>query len=1081
MGLTIITGSSKTGKTHYITEKIAQSDCYSVMIVPEQISLITENRLIKRCGYLSSERDVLSFGRLFYRVYKEFSGKTREYISSGGKAIIVASLLNKSSSNLTVFSNSSRSDIYAGEILNTISEFKRYGISPEQTEQMKNNFSSAASKNKFSDLAFIYRNFNSEIEKQGENNEDNLSYLINLIPKSQYIKDRTFYIDGFSTFTKVELKIISLLLKHSKGVFITLKTDRRNKYIFSPVDETLRLLKTCTSKVEINEIHLENNYVHKDDLLHIWENYGCFPVKKYTKKTSNIFLYTSDTPENEVRLCARDILKYIRQGYKFSDICVVSGDLSVYASLVEKTFKEYGINIYIDKKHSVSETPLFLYFMSLFNIFINNFAYEDVFSFLKTGFTDIAEKDIAALENYVVQYGIKGKLWLEDFKFPDVNLATVNSSRKKLIDLVMPFREKTKGRTKISDYYEALKEFTIKSSLREKTEKISKDLLKRNEKAKSLEARQIFNAVLGVLKEMITVTDDYSIGLEKFSRLFSAGISQTKVGIVPPTQNSVTFSTYDSARNKEIKILYILNANEGIFPAKISSSGLITEKERSDMKKCDLEIAPDSRVKAFQQPFKIFETLTLPTDKLILSRSVSNTDGKNTIPSPVIKSLESILGKLQENVFKSKNQFDYISTPKATLKDILLNNDADFSEVKNWYRIKNNSDFEKITQQKGFTTLAKINSEVNELMWNKKLSVTVSRLETFAKCPYMFLLKYGLKLEKRKENIIQSADTGSFVHKILEDTLGKIIEERMPISELTPARCAEIADSVSDIAVDDLNRIHPNFSKKELYMQSKMKKVAKDASIAAINQIQAGEFVPYGTEMNIGSEDVIPPLSITTPNGNEVKLYGKIDRIDTLPDGFRIIDYKSSKHSLELNKAVDGISLQLVTYAKAITDKLGKPYGMYYFVFSPSATEKDSVPAADEILQDNIKSYKLSGITVGDVFSVLKADNNISGYSSVISARKTKDGTISSSNLISQKEFDVIAEKTIDKMGEYSDTILNGKFEIKPLCSEDRLSCDYCDYNSICKFEESYFDVREEETVSNKKFIETMRGENNEC
>ena len=70
MGLNIISGPAKSGKTKYIMDLIEKESLPLIQIVPEQISLSYENKIIKKCGYLSTDRDVLSFGRLFYKVYK---------------------------------------------------------------------------------------------------------------------------------------------------------------------------------------------------------------------------------------------------------------------------------------------------------------------------------------------------------------------------------------------------------------------------------------------------------------------------------------------------------------------------------------------------------------------------------------------------------------------------------------------------------------------------------------------------------------------------------------------------------------------------------------------------------------------------------------------------------------------------------------------------------------------------------------------------------------------------------------------------------------------------------------------------
>ena len=55
-------------------------------------------------------------------------------------------------------------------------------------------------------------------------------------------------------------------------------------------------------------------------------------------------------------------------------------------------------------------------------------------------------------------------------------------------------------------------------------------------------------------------------------------------------------------------------------------------------------------------------------------------------------------------------------------------------------------------------------------IWGDKINTTVSRLESFAKCPFSYFMKYGLRAQERKEATVDPAEFGTYVHAVLEQT-----------------------------------------------------------------------------------------------------------------------------------------------------------------------------------------------------------------------------------------------------------------------------------------------------------------------
>ena len=102
------------------------------------------------------------------------------------------------------------------------------------------------------------------------------------------------------------------------------------------------------------------------------------------------------------------------EGLRYRDIAIISGDLSAYANYMEKIFANYDIPLFMDHKRSILINSFVEYLRSLLAMGEQNFTYESVFRYLRTGLTVLDEKQIDILENYVLAMGTRGyKKWQE--------------------------------------------------------------------------------------------------------------------------------------------------------------------------------------------------------------------------------------------------------------------------------------------------------------------------------------------------------------------------------------------------------------------------------------------------------------------------------------------------------------------------------------------------------------------------------------------------------------------------------------------------------------------------------------------
>src|SRR5690625_431716 len=126
------------------------------------------------------------------------------------------------------------------------------------------------------------------------------------------------------------------------------------------------------------------------------------------------------------------------------------------------------------------------------------------------------------------------------------------------------------------------------------------------------------------------------------------------------------------------------------------------------------------------------------------------------------------------------------------------------------------------------------------------------------------------------------------------------------------------------------------------YIQRKLQDIIAQATYILSEQARASGFSPIGFELGFGLEDGLDAVTIPLPNGYEIILRGRIDRVDQTEVNnnlyLRIIDYKSSSRGLDLVDVYYGLALQMLTYLNVVLSQSEKwlgtqasPAGILYF------------------------------------------------------------------------------------------------------------------------------------------------------
>lgn len=1126
MSIRFIYGRAGIGKSTWCINSIAENikkddENKLILIVPEQYTFNTENRILKSIGEPALLRtQVLSFKKMAHEVFEECGGRVKEIIKESGRNMLIHKVLNEKIESLEYFRKISREQGFYEIVSDVISEFKKYNVEVDSLRNIEESIQESDLYNKIRELSIIYEAFNEEMNEGYIDGDDELTLLGKKLLENDIYTNSEVWIDEFSTFTPQQLEIIRLLARRCKRVNITLCMDNRDNSngnqditdVFNTIKNTenkiLKIMKenniSYDKPINLNMINVNegyNRFKNAPELEHIEKYFFTYPFNSFNGKCENVKLYKANNIYDEIERVAKSITSLIRSGkYRYKDISVVCRNIDDYEKITSVIFKDYEIPYFLDKKLELLNNPLIILITSAFEILFKDWSYESVFKYLKTGLTGIENNYIDVLENFVLEYGVKGYKWTvkeiisESWFNNNEELSEEKIFISEIMDEVrrplLVFHNKIKGKHKVSHICKAIYEFLIDIHAFERiNEWIEKfDEIGLEDKVK--EYSQVEESVIDILDQAVDVMGDKDLDSYDFFKILNSGFNNEEIGVIPVALDQVNIGDVARIKGRDVKALYIVGVNDGILPASKKEEGILSDNDRNILSEIGIELASNTRNKVFEEQFLLYTVLTISSDYLMISYPMADFEGKSLRPSIVISRIKKILPKLVEesdlyDLSSYKDKLNKVISPIPTFNELILamrkncdeeNVEEYWREVYKWY--KDSPEYENKVKNifKGLD-YSNLKNHVNknnlrELYANEdgKLMFSVSRLEKYAECPFSYFVQYGLKAKNRKIYEFTPPDLGSFVHDILDLFTNRVKKEGILWSELNNERCKEIVSNLIDIRLSEQTNSILNSSKRFKYLSQRFKRVISKSVTVMAEQIGKGEFEVFKTEFDFGNYKTGEAVMLNLQDDEKVYLQGRIDRIDTLDlDGqtyIRIIDYKTGAKKFDLNELYYGLQMQLLVYldaiiknSKYILEKQVVPGAVLYFKVDDPIIKSKKEMITEEVETEVLEELKLKGLVLKDAKVVKAMDRDIEGYSLVIPAAFKKDGDFkSTSDVVTEEEFTLLREYVNRKMISLCEDMLCGDIKIEPTKQANRSYCEYCDFSSICQFDTSIKD-----------------------
>ena len=1092
--LKLLLGRAGTGKTNGILRAIADSRGVrpQLLIVPEQHSHDAERRLCAAAGNsVSLYAEVLSFTRLANRVCSVTGGLAAPALDGGGRLLLMDVALKSVSDQLKLYARPSRKPQFLAQLAATVDECKAAGITPEKLFELSR-AAAGETGDKFHDLSLICGAYDALTAQRGMDPRDRLTRLAEGLELSRWAEGMDIYLDSFTDFTAQERGVLEQLLEQARSVTVALTCDSltgEEDDVFAPARRTARKLMDLARRKGVDA---RAEVLPPPGGMGAAGNRLFEPFWPPFRAGEGLELYRAPSPYAEVERTAAELLRLAREGgYRWREMAVTARSMEVYGPLISLIFPRYGVPVFLARMDDILQKPILSLVVSALDTVAGDYAYEDVFRYLKTGLTGLTHDEVDLLENYVLKWNLRGRNWTqkapwtfhpEGYSRPWTDrdreqVARLDGLRRRVSEPLELLRkaESRTGAGLALALYAFLERIGLARRLSDRAEELRAD----GEAELAAEYEQLWEILCSALEQCAGLLGEVPMEWEEFARLFRLVLSQYHVGTIPVSLDQVTAGEMPRLAHKHCKVLFLLGADDGSLPAAVPSPGLLADADRAVLASFGLESAPRLTDKLWREMTIVYETCSLPTERLSVSWPAAGTAGEEKRPSFLVKRLrEAFPGLTVLDGGMMGDSFRLTAPgPALELAGRYPGAEAALRNIPEYRPVMERMDRAR-TLERGRLTRASV-----EALYGGRVPMSASRMDQFQSCHFSYFMEYGLRAKARKSAGFQAPEYGTFVHYVLEHVLRERQGEEIP----TRAQVSAVVERYVREELGGLEKETPRFR----YLFRRLERSVYAVVENVCQELARSDFEPVAFELGFGANQDLPPVELTV-DGLTVSVSGFVDRVDGwVKDDklyLRVVDYKTGRKAFDLTDVWNGLGLQMLLYLFTLKDK-GKalfgreilPAGVLYLP-ARDAVIAGSRSMSEEQRQREVDSeLRRKGLVLDDEAVLSAMEHTEEGQSPrFLPVKLSKAGAFTGEALVSAQRLGRLERHTEQILQDIAGELAAGNIAADPFWrGPEHNACRWCDYAAACQFREGVGGDRRrwQPKVKAKEFWETLERE----
>jgi ATP-dependent helicase/nuclease subunit B len=976
-----------------------------VLLAPKQATFQLERQLLADSALTGYTRlNIFSFERLARFVLDALDVPMPSgLLAEEGRVMVLRALLMRHENKLKLFRPSARRPGFAQQLSQLLGELQQHqftaaklralSVRPDLRRELQD---------KLHDLALLFEAYTNWLAKNQLQDGNRLldaatsALRATLDPRPSTLGLQSLWLDGFAEMTPQELDLLAAILPRCDHATLAFCLENETKAetswlsIWSSIGKTFQQCRQrldnapdCEVSVEILKRDRDKSRFISPALRELemrWQNStGVPPAKSGADETSvlhSIRLAACANPEAEAVFAAREILRFVRHGARFRDAAVLVRSLDGYHKPLARAFRRYGIPFFLDRREFVAHHPLAELTRSALRTVAFDWPHDDWFAALKAGFSPVNEAEVDRLENEALARGWHGAKWREPISIAD------NPELEKFLErlrerILPPFQNfaaqlaRWRNKPTGTQLAEALREFWSGMKIEPTLERWS---LAGPEKSPAATRQSSLHLTvweqMNVWLDNVTLAfADEALALRDWLPILEAGLANLTVGVVPPALDQVLIGAVDRARNPDLKLALVLGVNETIFPAAPAAPTILTDADRDEMSQHTGAPGPDLRERLARERYLGYIACTRASEKLVVTFSRLDADGKTLNPSPFIAHLRRIVPGLdieevsgEVKLADAEHMSEIASSlmvvrsseqerrPPARREEVGVQASAcapagrlkpelqhagpeagapSHETVKNWDELLALPALagwlDNLRQLREPDPAEGLSPVFAEKLFGPILHSSVSRLEEFAQCPFRFFVHSGLRAEERKVFELDAREQGSFQHEVLKMFHEQLSAEGRRWRDLTPPDARERVGKITAALARDYRDGLLSTDEQNQFTARVLAESLQDFVETLVTWMRGQyEFDPAVAELEFGiGADGAPAWEIDLGAGHRLALRGRIDRIDLCRETAGralcvVMDYKSGQKKLDKILVEHGVQLQLLAYLATI-------------------------------------------------------------------------------------------------------------------------------------------------------------------
>lgn len=1098
--LHFIFGRAGSGKTTYIRNLIKDivenTNEAPILIIPEQYSFESEREMLRLIGPAKMSRvEIFSFSRLARKTVPKYIKNEKPFITDAERAAVMSMCVEQLSDTLEVFGRHINSPDMLSRLVGADTQLRQCRVSPETLLSASEGTGDFMLKQKMREIALISETYRAHTARKYSDESTELDELARLITENNLFDGRTVILDSFRGFTEQETKVFSELIKRAKDVYVTVCamdfTDSSGGFgAFTHTCEFAKKLRAQALENNIRiakPVYLSNAGQRgftadtprvREPVLALEYSLYASDYEGYSKETDDINLVLAQDKADESEFVAREIRRLVREeNMRCRDIYIIERTEGGYKPFLLNALCRFGLPVFEDARRTVFDEPLVFAVYYAIESIIKGFATQSVMRYLKTGLTDVGLLDICILDNYTVVWDIDGSAWKNEWKNHPSGLGyainekaaeklkKINEIRSRVLNPLLKLKEETSDNTG-TEISKAVFNFITETGMPERLLNLALEAEKSGEAGAVSGRQEDWDALVLILEQAAFLTGGTKISLKRYCEIFKILCDGTTLGVIPQGVDEITVGAADRIRTEDARAVFIVGANDGVFPLGFTSDGIFSEADRKELLRLGIELSFSYEYRAAEERFISYCALTAAREKIYVTYSSRSISGETMKPSEIAAHIEQYFQNCRKISTCDALPLTKIESAESALAVYAshISDDSVFTAS-----LKSGiSRFDEYAYRLNALHRAAVKEEISisdELtakeLFGRDIMLSASKLQSFFECPFSFFCKYGLSVRELRAASLDYANSGMAVHYVLEKIL-----KAMSVEELISSDEETLKNRIEEILGVYLEEMMGGIegkSKRFLNLFYRLSETVFAVILRLKSEFRAGRFVPVEYELYIGG-DKVAPYTVALGDGSRISLTGVVDRVDIMERGdrkyLRIIDYKTGKKEFRLSDVIQGLDMQMCLYLMAI-DRNGKAYfgnavpaGVLYLPsrVGISQMKYGRNPTQEEIAHRKIESGKLSGMILNDV-SVISGMGfgELEGY---LPVKVSRDGEITGS-LYSAQQLGKLGRKIDKIIADMGGALHSGEIPAYP-CGENFIPkpCSYCEYSSICGYED---------------------------